>query len=404
MAAAKATPTRDKTALVLAGGGILGAVYEIGALCAIDDMLVDRTVYDFDIFVGTSAGALVTSLLANRLSPLEIMQIVQNRHPEIGGFHIGDVFHANIADYAGRLLKLPRLLLRFGLHALSHRGDLAVMDLIWELTKILPSGLYDGSAIERYMRNVFEAPGRTNDFAALTRQLLIVATELDSGERVVFGPGINDDVPISRAVAASSAVPVLYRPVKIADRDYVDGGLYGAASLDLAIEAGAKLVICINPMVPFNASQACPDRNYFREHGLHAIVNQAVRTQLHSSLRYHIKNLKMKYPDVDIILIQPEWNDQRMFVHHPMYYGSRKHMADHGFRTVALGLLSDLEYYRRILRRHGIKLQTALISEELKTIAHRQRKRNVEDDVLASSPSTHVRHRGAVSFAGESAP
>jgi predicted acylesterase/phospholipase RssA len=254
------------------------------------------------------------------------------------------------------------------------------------------------------MRSVFEAPGRTNDFGALTRQLLIVATELDSGERAVFGPGINDDVPISRAVAASSAVPVLYRPVKIADRDYVDGGLYGAASLDLAIEAGAKLVICINPMVPFNASQACPDRSYFREHGLHAIVNQAVRTQLHSSLRYHIKNLKMKYPDVDIILIQPEWNDQRMFVHHPMYYGSRKHMADHGFRTVTLGLLSNLEYYRRILRRHGIRLQTALISEELKAIAHRQRKRNVESDVLASSPSTYVRHRGAVSFAGESAP
>ena len=50
-----------KTALVLAGGGLTGAVYEIGALRAIDDLLVDRTVNDFDIYVGTSAGALVAS-------------------------------------------------------------------------------------------------------------------------------------------------------------------------------------------------------------------------------------------------------------------------------------------------------------------------------------------------------
>ena len=48
-------------------------------------------------------------------------------------------------------------------------------------------------------------------------------------------------------------------------------------------------------------------------HGLPAIINQAVRTLLHSSLRYHMKNLQVKYPDVDIVLIQPEWDDQRTF-------------------------------------------------------------------------------------------
>ena len=65
-----------KTALVLAGGGLTGAVYEIGALRAIDDLLVDRTVNDFDIFVGTSAGALVSSLLANGVSPEEMLQVM----------------------------------------------------------------------------------------------------------------------------------------------------------------------------------------------------------------------------------------------------------------------------------------------------------------------------------------
>ena len=97
----------SKVALVLAGGGITGVVYEIGALRAINDMLVDLTVNDFDIFVGTSAGALVTAFVANGYTPHEIMQFMDNRHPEIGGVGVGDVFHADLQDYAQRLMNLP---------------------------------------------------------------------------------------------------------------------------------------------------------------------------------------------------------------------------------------------------------------------------------------------------------
>src|SRR5438270_13881114 len=66
-AAAKADT--GKRALVLCGGGITGLAYEIGALRALDDLLVDLTVNDFDIYVGTSAGSIVGALLANGVSP-----------------------------------------------------------------------------------------------------------------------------------------------------------------------------------------------------------------------------------------------------------------------------------------------------------------------------------------------
>src|SRR5512135_64958 len=92
--------TYGKTALVLAGGGVTGGVYEIGALRAIDDLLVDRTVCDFDIYVGTSAGSLVASLLANGITPQEMMTIFEGRHPQHRAIRREDVFGAQPQDVA----------------------------------------------------------------------------------------------------------------------------------------------------------------------------------------------------------------------------------------------------------------------------------------------------------------
>jgi len=374
---------RSKVALVLAGGGITGAVYEVGALRAINDILDDLTVNDFDIYVGTSAGALVTSLIANGFAPEEIIQLIDNRHPEIGGVGVGDVFHVDIQGYLFGLLSLPRTLWQMGVSSVTHPLNIAVSDLLWELAELLPSGLYDGDSLERYVRKLLEMPGRCNRFDFLAKELYIVATELDSGNRAIFGQGGKGIVPISRAVAASSAIPLLYRPVQIFGKDYVDGGLHGTASLDLAIEAGAKLVICINPMVPLNAARAFPKQHYMREHGIQAIVNQTVRTLLHSSLRYHIKNLKVKYPDVDIILIQPEWDDERMFSNNPMYFSSRLELAEHGFETVTKGLLENIEFYQQTLQRHGIELHTDLIARELNAIRVTGGDRHILDGLIA---------------------
>src|SRR2546423_10903630 len=66
---------RSKTALVLGGGGFTGAVYEIGALRALDLLSVNRTVNQFDVYVGTSAGAIVAALTANGITPEEMMRV-----------------------------------------------------------------------------------------------------------------------------------------------------------------------------------------------------------------------------------------------------------------------------------------------------------------------------------------
>src|SRR5215472_2757242 len=74
-------PRRDKTALVLGGGGFTGGVYEIGALRALDLLAVNSTVNNFDVYVGTSAGSFVASMLSAGITPDEMMQVLNRRIP-----------------------------------------------------------------------------------------------------------------------------------------------------------------------------------------------------------------------------------------------------------------------------------------------------------------------------------
>lgn len=382
-----------KIALVLAGGGLAGAVYEIGALRAIDDLLVDRTVNDLDIYVGTSAGALVASCLANGLSPEEILQAIDGSHPEIHALERWHVFRFNNREFLRRTLDLPRILLGAWSHYLRHLDDMNLLDLAMSLTEALPSGLYDVLALERYMRRMLSAVGLSNSFRDLERDLYIIATDLDTGERAVFGPDEGSDVPISRAAAASSAVPLLYKPVRIGDKEYVDGGLRGNASLDLAIEQGAKLVICINPLVPYdNSDRECipffgPDGGYLSEKGAQFIASQVMRIVTNSSLHYHVKQLRRQHPDVDIILIEPRPDDYKMFFYNIMRYSSRLTVARHGFESITVDLAEDYPRYKKILARHGVPLSRRLVISELAEIYLSENDPEVIRRILEARPA-----------------
>src|SRR4029453_19235603 len=88
-------------------------------------------------------------------------------------------------------------------------------------------------------------------FRLLDPELSPAATDLDPCERIVFGAPDWDDVPISRAVAASTALPMVYKPVEIKGRHLVDGGLRSTTNVDVAVEAGATFVVVVNPLVPY---------------------------------------------------------------------------------------------------------------------------------------------------------
>ncbi|MFN2462702.1 MAG: patatin-like phospholipase family protein [Candidatus Dormibacteria bacterium] len=361
-----------KAALVLSGGGLTGAVYHIGALRALNDALLDRSVNDFDIYVGTSAGAIITSCIANGIRTKDLFRAIAG---EAGPANLsrGDVFSPNLGELARRLAGLPAMSAWACWHYLRHTRDMDLVDFMMLFADALPSGLFDGESIGRYLSRTFKFAGRSDDFRDLQRDLQIIATDLDNGERVVFGSGGNDRVPISRAAAASAAVPVLYTPVKLDGRELVDGGLRGTASIDVAIERGAELVICVNPLVPFdNRSRSIPrlgtDARTVSEKGFSAITNQVARTALHAGLQYHLKQVRRLHPEVDIILIEPRRTDARMFFDNPMRFSSRMQTARHGYQSVLVELDENYRRNRDILARHDMTIRRSLLQEQLRLV------------------------------------
>lgn len=376
---------KGRTALVLAGGGVSGAVYEIGALRAIDDLLVNRTVNDFDVYVGTSAGALVAAFLANGVSSTDLMRVINHTHPLASFPESKHLFHFNTRETLRRGLGLPRRLLTTGVGAVARRGRVSVLDMLFSgLGDALPSGIYDNAPYRDWIERTLNTIGCSNDFDQLDKDLFIIATQLGNGHRTVFSRDL-PEVSVADAIAASSAVPVIYKPVRIGGREYIDGGTRGNASLDLAIEHGAKLVVCINSLVPIDSRENGESGALISERGLEAVSAQATRVLLHAGLKYQIKQLQRRHPDVDIILIEPRPDDAMMFFADIMNLKDRVRIAEHGFRSVSVDLADKYEHFRATLARYDIQISRGQILADLEEMRESKHDTQVVQRVLERS-------------------
>jgi NTE family protein len=327
-----------RRALVLAGGGITGGLYEVGALMALDSMFRNLSVRDFDLYVGTSAGAFVAALVANDVSPARIADTLeQDRRtlPRLTGSQFLSV------PWASHLATVPRLAAALpGIvqHLWANWRDALVLDTLGSLLMShLPAGLLTADGLESYVRRVLTTGGRTNEFRRLRRRLLVPATRLDTGEIHVFGQYRGDPAPISEAVAASAAVPLLFEPVRIDGVDYVDGAVCKTAHTRLAIDRGQG---------------ARPHR----DGGALTVAAQAFRIALHSRLQAGLKRHAYEHPDADIVLLEPHHADVRLFDVPIMTYGLRHEVVRRGYRTTVEHVIAEYDRYAALFARHGIEL------------------------------------------------
>jgi NTE family protein len=367
---------RSKSALVLGGGGFTGGVYEIGALRALDLLAVNRTINEFDVYVGTSAGSFVASMVANGITPEEMMRVVNQELPSpLSDISLGTLLRPNYRGFLRKSLTFPLRVAGVARETLSHLNELSAVDIATGLASGLPAGIYSSSGIERYVAEALSDPDRSNDFRLLESELYLTATDLDTTERVVLGEGEWADVPISAAVAASGALPMVYEPVRINGREFIDGGIRSTTNVDVAVEHGAKFIIVINPIVPYvnDFRKRIPTVTGTRarrvsDMGFTAIGNQAFRVLSHERLHLAVQYWEQRYPGVDIILIEPELDDELMFGTSILDYSARLEIAKHGFESVTMKLARDYDRYKSIAERHGIQISARRVRHVLEQV------------------------------------
>ena len=394
-----ARPQQSRTALVLGGGGFTGGVYEIGALRALDLLSVNKSVNQFDIYVGTSAGSLIAALAANGVTPEQMMRIVNDQVPTpFPDLNLNMLLRPNYREYATKALQLPMHLLGVARSLGRSLGSFSTMDLAVALADALPSGMYTGKGIEDYVRTVLSDPDRTDDFRLLQNELYLAATDLDTCERIVLGAEGWDDVPISTAVRASTALPMVYTPTMVKDRELIDGGVVSTTNLDIAVEAGAKFVIVVNPLVPFvnDFSMQIPTVLGTRvrrvsDMGFPKIAYQTFKLLAYQRLHEMARQWQDRYPGVDIILIEPEPDDELMFETNVLNYSSRVEVAKHGFESVTVKLAKDYDEMRSVCERHGIQISATRVRKVIKHFSAEKEKTRAWRRILEQTTGTLLR-------------
>lgn len=396
---------RGKTALVLGGGGFTGGVYEIGALRAINLFATNRTINQFDVYVGTSAGAFVAALCANGITPEEMMRVVTRQGP--GSFRevdLSDLLKLNVYEFVRTGVRLPLRLASLARKLLPQIGQVSMIDIVLGLAEILPSGAYTGEGIERYLRKVLSEAGLSDDFRELEHELYLAATDLDTCERIVFGSPGYEDVPISTAVRASGALPMVYAPVLVGDRELIDGGIVSTTNLDIAVKAGADLVIVINPVVPFVNEPAGLDvdgdgrRRHRRisDMGFSKIGYQAFKLLAHRRLHDMAGMWEERYPGVDIVLIEPDATDELMFETSILNFASRIEIARHGFQSVTYHLLDEYERYSEIWARHGFEMSEHRVRKVVDHFERKEERTGGWHKILEGTTGALLRQAGLV--------
>jgi predicted acylesterase/phospholipase RssA len=355
-------PSSGRLALALAGGGPLGAFYELGALHALSEAVEGRELTDLDVYVGVSSGSLIAAGLANGFDTTALGAMFINDQSTLFPFSPAILLQPALGEYLRRLGRLPQVLAGFVRQCARDPLGGGWQASIGTLGRLLPTAAFDNRPLLRHLQAMFSAAGHTDDFRKLRAQLLVVATNLNTGESMHFGAPGHDRVPISRALLASAALPGLYPAVEIGGQQYVDGALIRTMHASLALEAGCDLVICINPLVPFDASRVRSERHAdLSREGLPAVLMQTFRSLIYSRMKVGMATYGARFPAADTLLLEPDRHDERLFFANIFRYADRQRLADHAYQRTRRDLLAQADALAPLLERRGLGLNLPIL-------------------------------------------
>jgi len=358
--------------LVLAGGGITGAMYEFGALQALDHFFAGSfRVNDFDIFVGTSGGAVVAALTANRVPPGDVGRAIIHNTDSPLNFKQDDILEIDWREFKGSLLKAVKMIPALFRYYRRNPKLFSIARALYALEENMPPGLYSLDKYQAYLKRLLTRPGSLNSFEDLGRELYIPAIHLDTGDRILFGTPGWRDVPISDAIAASSALPLYFQPITLKGLDFVDGGVATVAHVDMPIERGSRFLVLINPIIPLRNDPGTVSIPTFsghcariREKGITFVVDQTQRISAREKLALGLERFRAHHPESRIFLIEPPSTDSFMFMENILNYGSRVGMLNYGYRSTARQLRAHFDAYRQAFAAYDIDVSLEGLQED----------------------------------------
>ena len=366
------TQSRSKTGLAIAGGGPVGAIYELGTLRAIDESIDGLRLHELDVYVGVSSGALIAASLANRITTAELCRIFLSKEYASLKFEPERFLQPAYREYFQRATRLPGILTDTLLGLIKNPGQSVISQLISELGKAVPSGIFDNETLHDFLEQAFMLKGNSNEFDDRDCQLYIVAVDLDSGTAVRFGSEGHRDVSISRAVQASAALPGLYPPVEINGHFYVDGALRRTLHASVALDEGTDFLIGVNPLVPFDAGAKGQDAEVsdrrLTEGGLPLILSQTFRAMIQSRMEAGFRKYFSSHPAADLLLMEPDRDDEEVFFTNIFSYADRKALCEHAYQASRRDMLARADTLCLILERRGMSLNMDLLKDKNRTL------------------------------------
>jgi len=350
-----------KTALTLPGGGMTAALYQVGALAALEDGITGLSAHSFSAYIGHGSGATVASALAGGIPISRLYRALLDPVDVFFPLERGHILHLDLDEYR-RTLSTGWVALRHATSRLRSRRDDPTDEssqqvLLAELDRFsdsLPAGLFTLDRYERFLAEFFLRRGIPNSFRSMPRTLRLCAHDIDTGERVLFGAQGHRDVPVSLACAASMALPLFFSPVRVGNRHYLEGGLGRIAHLDVARDAGASLCIVVSPLTPVRArAGGVPTghgvRESVRDKGLLWMFNQAMRIGAHARLHYEVERAR----NIDVLVLEPDPSDALLFMHNPAKHSARRAILEYAYRTTRERIVDWIAKNKQVAERMG---------------------------------------------------
>jgi NTE family protein len=338
-----------KIALCLPGGGASGAIFQIGALAALEDTLEGVDVGGFALYVGSSGGASVAAALAGGVPIQRIYRAFLDPADVYFGLERKHLLRFDLGEWR-RVVPLLIGALGEGATGLFARGSVPPPSALWEkldkLAEALPAGIFTLDAYERFLEEFFIRRGVPNSFFSMKRPLRILAHDLDTAELTLFGSESAPAATVTRACIASMAIPPFFSPVKIDDRYYMNPGAGQVVHVEVAVADGADVLVVVNPQIPLRANG---ENAGLRDRGMLAIINQAIRVGSSRSMRDQCRRATEQGKSV--LLVEPDVVEGAVLLGNPSSMEVRRRILEYAYRHTRSVLLRAFEEGHEALSR-----------------------------------------------------